>query len=410
MPSVCKNVGRLSMFLKWINRNHEEQPQDSDSYFTALGDAATNFDGTLTGAIDTYYNTMLNAQITRSDSHFDALHDRYDAMEGAIFDYEQAAFDAAEEAGIDYVEAAIEAAVDNAEYEMIRKETEKDYYEGVALQQELALDYVMSLSPSVGGTAMMMQLRPKLTMEELQAIRDYLNGTIFSLPQYLLAIVNHLGGIFNNTVPASFASVADWSVGVKSVAMDVSATHTTVNNQKGARASQVTIDINAVKTTNENIRIAKDAQTKTKYINAESAAWNTYYATVLAAENTYFTAYSQIETTFNNTKKLADSAYDASVIPAWCDYVERLDELDSLFTAAVAHAGDANFIVANWFNNGGSIGIQDDYQLVTMQTVRGQESAQGGGGSQNTHQDDSHQMTHTDRIFRDCSIKMGELL
>ena len=52
-----------------------------DSYFTALGDASDTFDGILTGAMDSYYNTMLEAQITRSESHFDASQTRYNALE-----------------------------------------------------------------------------------------------------------------------------------------------------------------------------------------------------------------------------------------------------------------------------------------------------------------------------------------
>ena len=76
-----------------------------DTYFTALGDAATDFDDTLTGAIDSYYNTMLNAQITRSQSHFDALHTRYDALERAMNDYSVASFNAAKDASLNYLDA-----------------------------------------------------------------------------------------------------------------------------------------------------------------------------------------------------------------------------------------------------------------------------------------------------------------
>jgi len=64
-----------------------------------------------------------------------------------------------------------------------------------------------------------------------------------------------------------------------------------------------------------------------------------------------------------------------TVVPAWLDYVKKVDELDSLFIAAVAHAGDANFNAGTWFANGGS---QDDYLYVALRTT-------GEGGNQNNN-------------------------
>ena len=60
----------------------------------------------------------------------------------------------------------------------------------------------------------------------------------------------------------------------------------------------------------------------------------------------------------------------STVTPAWYDYVDRVNELDDLFTTAVAYASDAGFNAGDWFNNGTS-GSQSDYQLVVLKTTGG---------------------------------------
>jgi hypothetical protein len=52
--------------------------------FAEIDDAAEDFDDTLTGAMQTYYDSMLEAQIARSESHYTASKDRYDALESAM--------------------------------------------------------------------------------------------------------------------------------------------------------------------------------------------------------------------------------------------------------------------------------------------------------------------------------------
>ena len=292
-----------------------------DAYFTALGDAATNFDGTLTGAIDTYYNTMLEAQITRSGSHFDASHDRYDALEGAMFDYEQAVFNAAKEASLAYLDAAIEKAIDDAFDEKEIYKAEKIHYDGLVAQHDGALDGAFAAKPL-----------PVETHSNLLLMID----------------------------PIEFAG---WVADLTTAALAATSANTTAQGQKLARESAVTNAITAAETTNANIRKATDAQTEKQYINAESAAWNTYYAAALAADMSYFTAYSQIEATFKSAKHDADETYDTTVLPEWLSYSQQLHEYESLYLAAIAHAGDAGFNVADWFNNG-VIGNQGDYQLV----------------------------------------------
>ena len=74
---------------------------------------------------------MLTAQITRSGSHFDALHTRYDALERAMNDYSVASFEAAKDASLGYLDAAIREIVDNAQAELEVRGREQVYYEGV---------------------------------------------------------------------------------------------------------------------------------------------------------------------------------------------------------------------------------------------------------------------------------------
>jgi len=57
-----------------------------------------------------------------------------------------------------------------------------------------------------------------------------------------------------------------------------------------------------------------------------------------------------------------------TVVPAWFDYVDTIQELDALFTSAIAHAGDANFNAGDWFGNNGSNG---DYEVVMAKKKTG---------------------------------------
>ena len=60
---------------------------------------------------------MLNAQITRSGSHYKASEKRYNALEKAMNDYSTASFNAAQEASLKYLDVAIKELVDNANAE-----------------------------------------------------------------------------------------------------------------------------------------------------------------------------------------------------------------------------------------------------------------------------------------------------
>ena len=53
----------------------------------------------------------------------------------------------------------------------------------------------------------------------------------------------------------------------------------------------------------------------------------------------------------------------STVIPAWLDYNNKLNEYDALFHGAIASANDPGFNASDWFNNGG--GNPVSYQAVT---------------------------------------------
>ena len=74
---------------------------------------------------------MLEAQITRSQSHFDVSKIRYDAHEKAMNDYTNTTFKAAQTASLSYLDAAIKEQVDNAAAAKNIYKREWDYYEGL---------------------------------------------------------------------------------------------------------------------------------------------------------------------------------------------------------------------------------------------------------------------------------------
>ena len=115
-------------------------------------------------------------------------------------------------------------------------------------------------------------------------------------------------------------------------------------------------------TANENIRKETDQQTEHDYTNGENDLWNIYYAAILAAEKAYCDSIKQTEDTFRETKIEQDDTYMTTVIPAYIDCYSQLNDLESLFNAAISHAGDASFNAGNWFGNG--IGNNGDYQSI----------------------------------------------
>jgi len=290
-----------------------------DSYFTALGGATTTFDDTLTGAIDTYYDTMLEAQITRSQSHFDASHTRYNALESAMNDYSLASFNAAKEAATKYLESAVKEVTDNAKAVKDVREREKNHYEGIALPHEAELVSIYEQYAGPVCTNMMY-------IPDQNAYDD---------------LMSRLAGAANSAKAANTAVV----------------------NAKASRDTAANNAINNAKKENENKRKETDKATETEYRNTENNHWNTYYAAAIAADSAYMKAYKQAEQAFNTAKKNADDAYETAIIPAWLTYSQQLREYETLYLTAIAHAGDANFNVANFFNNGMS-GNQGDYQLV----------------------------------------------
>ena len=83
---------------------------------------------------------------------------------------------------------------------------------------------------------------------------------------------------------------------------------------------------------------------------------------MLNAENAYLTAYKQAENAFKTASVQANDAYMGVVIPAYMTYSQTLREYETLYLTAVAHAGDVNFNVANYF----AAGYQDDYLFVAL--------------------------------------------
>ena len=271
---------------------------------------------------------MLEAQITRAQSHCDASHTRYDAIESAMNDYSLAAFEAAKTAAKAYRDAAIQELLDNAETEKDLKEKEKDYYNGIAFDGRDELDLV--LVPIEPG------------------------GDLSGTDPTLVAPTD-----LQNAIDA-FAS---WQAAMTTAANAASATYATVNGQKSQRKNAMNNALKAAETANENIRKETDKQTERDYTNGENSLWNEYYAAILAAEIAYCDSIKQTEDTFRETKIEQDDAYKSTVIPACIDYYNQLNDLESLFNAAIAHAGDANFNVGDWFAGGN----QGDYLFVAFQ-------------------------------------------
>ena len=73
-------------------------------------------------------NSMLNAQMDRSESHFKVPEKRYNAHEKAMNAYTTASFNAAQAASLGYLDAAIKEIVDNAKAEKDIREREKEHY------------------------------------------------------------------------------------------------------------------------------------------------------------------------------------------------------------------------------------------------------------------------------------------
>ena len=270
---------------------------------------------------------MLEAQIDRSDSHFDALKDRYDALESAGNAYTTATFNAAKEASLQYLDAEIKRVVDDAKAKVDVYKAELVYYEDV-----VATLGDFDASANVGWAIKLNIIDP----------------------------VAYFGGL------AGYAADATQAYN-----------NVTANNGVANRKTQAETDIATAEAANELVRDAAFDEIETAYTNAENAAWNIYYVKAVAADVTYLAKYAQIETTFANAKKNADAAFMSVVVPAWGNYVGKVKKYDAQFLTAIAHASDANFNVNDWFDNGSGSTNQGDYQQVTMMTTG---SMPGGGG------------------------------
>jgi len=240
---------------------------------------------------------MLEAQIDRSDSHFDALKDRYDALESAGNAYTTATFNAAKEASLQYLDAEIKRVVDDAKAKVDVYKAELVYYEDV-----VATLGDFDASANVGWAIKLNIIDP----------------------------VAYFGGL------AGYAADATQAY-----------TTVTANNGVANRKSAAENDIKTAEATNLQTRKDTDEQTETAYTNAENAAWNIYYVKAVAADVTYLTEYEKIEKKFSSARALAVSVYDQTVMPAWDAYMDALYDLESLYIAAIAHAGDPGFNVAN---------------------------------------------------------------
>jgi len=154
------------------------------------------------------------------------------------------------------------------------------------------------------------------------------------------------------------------------------AANTAVVNAKPSRDTAAKNEINNAKKENENKRKETDKQTGKEYKNAENDNWNTYYTAAIAPDSAYMKSYKQAEQAFNTAKKNADDAYETTIIPTWLTNSQQLREYETLYLAAVAHAGDANFNAGTYFAAGG---IHGDYLHVALRTT--EEDGKGGNGS-----------------------------
>jgi len=314
-----------------------------DSYFTALGGAEANFNDTMTGAMGTYYDSMLEAQISRSESHYTSSQTRYDALESAMNDYSTAAFNSQKTAAEKYRDAAIKEITDNAKDEKDAKEKEKDHYQEKAKEHEQDLDD---------------------KFEDL-AEKDADKNGVMGSESLEYGISGTAKDDFLNDYGNASAARSTAQSNLLAVADAAKTTNTEVVNAKTSRTTAMNNTINAAKIANKNARAETDKETDKEYKNAANDDWNTYYSAAVGANADYMKAYGQTEKTFNTAKKGADSAYDEAVLPAWLTYSQTLREYETLYLAAVAHAGDDNFNVANYFASG----YQDDYLHIALRTT-----------------------------------------
>ena len=256
--------------------------------------------------------------------------------------YTQSAFDAMEAAAKAYRDAAIKEIVDNAEFEKDAKVKECDHYKLIAEEEGSKLE-VYTYQYDDPGTVIRPLIYDPDDTDFLDDLGDKMTG------------------------------FTTWNTALKTATSSA----TTTNNTHGstsavnARKTATTAAITATKSDNETIREETEKQTEKEYKDSENTGWNEYYAASIGAENAYLSNYKRSEKAFDAAKKNADDVYMTTVVPAYLSYAQQLHDLETLFTSAVAHAGDANFNAGDYFANGTS-GNQGDYVHVALQQ-------QGGG-------------------------------
>ena len=278
---------------------------------------------------------MLEAQITRSQSHYGALNTRFTALESAMNSYSFISFNAAKEASKKQRDAAVKEVTDNAKAEKDAKEKEKDHYDNIVKPAEKE-------------------------REKFPAPPEY-------------------DGLIVKPLPFIIGDFEDWLNDFNIVAIAFKTTNTQTVAAKPARDAAMNNTINAAKQENENLRKETDKQAASEYRNNENDGWNDYYSAVTAAETAYLKAHKQTENVFNTSKKVADNAYDTTVIPAWLNYSQQLREYEALFNAAIASAGDPNFDANAYFNGG----KQNDYEVIMAKT-------QGNNSSKDNSSEDDY--------------------
>jgi len=301
-----------------------------DSYFTALGDAQTSFDNTLSGALSGYANSMLEAQITRSESHYTSSQTRYNALESAMNGYSQSAFDTSKDAATKYLDAAIKEITDNAKEEKDAKEKEKDHYEEKAKEHEQDLDD---------------------KFEDLAEADADKNGVMGS-ETLEYGISGTAKDEFLTDYYGASAARSTAQNNLLAVADAAKTENTATVNTKASRDNALKNAINDAKKDNENTRKETDKETDKEYKNAANENWNTYLTATISTDTAHLKTFSQTEKTFKITKKEADDTYLSTVVPATVEYENELCRLMGRYYDAVGQANLGYGVDATFYANG----------------------------------------------------------
>ena len=112
----------------------------------------------------------------------------------------------------------------------------------------------------------------------------------------------------------------------------------------------------------------------------------------IVTETKYFVSYKVAEVKFGVTRIAADVLYMTDVVSAYCEYIAAMNDWNTLYLAALAHADDPNFMLAGWFNGGGK---QGDFTFVTLRTT-------GEGSTSETNDEFLRKSVERDQRFKEA--------